>query len=224
MIEYIKKYIDYNNKLNDLMTKIINSYFNIYNPELNLSNNDILNRLNIFIQYVNNITELIEIFNNNYKLFYDENYFLHNNKINDVIINKINIKKIIKKKSTQKFTCLHGLNIIESHCENLLEIFSINDIIIFANEPNIEYKIIDINRYYFIIDKNKHRSSIDQYIFIHNNLHSILKEPKLFKNAEDWSSYYNLDKLSYIKEITDQISNNSYLLKNLLKIFQQQLI
>lgn len=224
MIEYIKKYIDYNNKLNELMQKIINSYFNIYNAELNLSNNDILNRVKIFIQYVNNISELIEIFNNNYKLFYNENYFIHNNKINDVIIKKINIKKIIKKKSTIKFTCNAGSNIIETDCENLLEVFSLNDVIIFSNEPNTHYKIIDINRYYFIINKHKHRSSINQNIYIHNNIYSILKEPKICDNAEDWSSYYNLDKLSYIKEITDQVSNNKYLLENLLEIYQQQLI
>ena len=225
MVEYIKKYINNNNKLNELMKKIINSYFNIYDNDLNLSNEDIFNRLNIFIKYINNITELIDIFNNNNNIFSDENYFLHDNNINNIIIKKINLFEIIKKKSHNKFTCSSGCNFIESTCKsnNFLEEFSINDIIIFADEPNIQYKIIDINKYYIIIDKNKYKSSINQYIYIHTNIFSILNEPKIFNKSDDWSSYYNLNKLSFIKELNDQLSNNKYLLENLLEIYQQQL-
>jgi hypothetical protein len=225
IVEYIKRYIDYNNKLNELMKKIIDSYFNIYDFDLNLSNEDILNRLNILIKYISNITELIEIFNNNYRYFSDENYFVHDNNINNIIIKKINLFEIIKKKSHNKFTCLSGFNYIESSSEsdNFLEFFSINDIIIFANEPNIEYKIIDINKYYIIFDKYKYKSSINEYIYIHTNIYSILKEPKVFNNSEDWVSYYNLNKLSFIKEVSDQVSNNKYLLENLLEIYRQQL-
>jgi hypothetical protein len=231
IIKYLVKYLKYNDILLDLNIKILDTYFNL-NEILKAGNSTLVAKINVFIGYINNFIVMINIFNQHKeknkdrvinKLFFNEIYFNDDINIDNVIIKKIDIVNRIGKLLPYNLTCLKGCDLIESDKIKFIELLSINDDLIFANEPDIVYKIVDIDYDFIRLDKKKVKDSRNQLINYYNNVKTIIEIPKYYEQNDRLALYYNLTKLNDLRVTKNILENNKYIICNLITIYEERL-
>ena len=197
---YLIKYRYYTKILIKIVKHVICCFSSFINIHYTSKTDVFKNKINILIGYVEQFNNMVSKMN--YNLGHNkEIYFLEDFIYKNIIIKKANLIMENAYKPDIKLSCNINEKVVVDNNINFYAFFSLNDYIIFANEPNTRYKIVNITLHSIELDKLKSKKSSNVVVYVYNSITSILKNVINFNYIQEYKTYYSYIKLDYVNTI-----------------------